>query len=405
MKRYTPLAFLLAAALYISITAFQCGSAEMTSAKLYRDQKQYDKAEASCLKELAKNDKNEEAWYILGQVRYEVKKYAGMNEAFTKALQVSDVHKADVNKYRVAAWASSVNDGVTWFNKGRDSSQYFPQALESFKTAIGIEPDSGKTYQLLGMTYYAMNDLDNAVANYEIALKKRPDLFEVANSLGRIHYMRAAQREAAGDKAGGQQEYSAAARAFEISYNAAPDSIEHILNLLDAYDRSGEPDKALHLTEVAIQHDRNNKLFHYAYGVFLLKRAEADAKAERFASADSGYGASVVQFQNAVDLDPEYTDAIYNLGVANLNWGVMLKSVEDKKAEGAGKGTKGRDSAAETRYKEKFKTALPYLVKSSTLRANDAGLWTTLGRIYAILNMPDKSKEAFQKADALTKAK
>jgi hypothetical protein len=60
MKRFLPLGFLLLALVYFSTTGFQCGSAETTSAKLYMNQKQWDKAEASLVKELAKNDKNEE---------------------------------------------------------------------------------------------------------------------------------------------------------------------------------------------------------------------------------------------------------------------------------------------------------------------------------------------------------
>jgi hypothetical protein len=43
-------------------------------------QKQWDKAEQSLLKEVVKNDQNEEAWFLLGQVRLEMKKYT-KNEA------------------------------------------------------------------------------------------------------------------------------------------------------------------------------------------------------------------------------------------------------------------------------------------------------------------------------------
>ncbi len=404
MKRLAPVMALLAAAAYISTTGFQCGSAEMTSAKLYRDQKQYDKAEASCLKELAKNDKNEEAWFILGQVRYEQRKYAGMNDAFTHALAVSDVHKVDIGKYRLSGWAGSVNEGVGFFNRGRDTATYFNNALEEFKTAIRLEPDSAKTYQLAGMSEYALGDYENAVAFYDTALMKNPGFFDVASSLGRVHYLLASRKESANDAAGATQEYAAAAKAFEQACKAAPDSAEYVLNLIDAYDRSKQPDKAMELTKNAVAREGNNKVFHYAYGVFLLKQAEADAKAENYDAANAHYAECVAQFQKAVDLDPEYTDAIYNLGVSNLNWGVALKTQADKKAESGKKGAKP-SAAEEAAYKDKFRAALPHLVKSTELRPNDATLWTTLGRIYAILNMPDKSKDAFEKADRLAKAK
>jgi len=84
MKRFVPLALLFLAAVYLSSTGFQCGSAETTSAKLYIQQKQYAKAEESLVKQLAKNDKDEEAWFLLGQVRHETRNFIGMNDAYTR---------------------------------------------------------------------------------------------------------------------------------------------------------------------------------------------------------------------------------------------------------------------------------------------------------------------------------
>jgi hypothetical protein len=39
------------------------------------------------------------------------------------------------------------------------------------------------------------------------------------------------------------------------------------------------------------------------------------------------------------------------------------------------------------------------------IRPDDAALLTQLARLYAILNMPDKSRAAFEKADKLMKVK
>ena len=46
MNRFLSLGVAVLALVYVSTTAFQCGSAETTSAKLYMQQKQWDKAEA-----------------------------------------------------------------------------------------------------------------------------------------------------------------------------------------------------------------------------------------------------------------------------------------------------------------------------------------------------------------------
>ena len=122
MKRFIPFGAALLILCYILFTGFQCGSAEITTAKLAMQQKQWNKAEESLMRETAKNDKNDEAWFLLGQVRLELKKYNEMNDAYTKALALSDAHKGDISRNRVAIWAQLYNDGIAQYNKGRDTA-------------------------------------------------------------------------------------------------------------------------------------------------------------------------------------------------------------------------------------------------------------------------------------------
>ncbi len=245
MKRYLPLGLLLLAFVYISTTGFQCGSAETTSAKLYMNQKQWDKAEASLVKELAKNDKNEEAWFLLGQVRLEVKKYAEMNEAYTRALQIGDVHKAEIARNRLAIWAMMYNDGVSLYNKGRDTAEFYQKAIDRFSTGIVMVPDSSGTYYVRALAYYAKQDMKSALADLEEAVKLKPDFEEAARLAGQVHYNMAMERVNAKDEAGSQSEFVLATQAFEKAYTANPNNPDNITNLIDVYERTKNSDKAL----------------------------------------------------------------------------------------------------------------------------------------------------------------
>ena len=391
MKRYLPLGLLLLAFVYMSSTGFQCGSAETTSAKLYMNQKQWDKAEASLLKEVAKNDKNEEAWFLLGQTRLELKKYAEMNEAYTKALQVSDAHKADISRNRLAIWAMMYNDGVGLYNKGRDSSGYYQKAIDRFSTAIMMVPDSAGTYYVRALAYYAQQNMKSALSDLDQAVKIKPDFEEAARLAGQVHYNMGMERSAAKDDAGAQAELLLATQSFEKAYKANPGNTDNITNLIDVYERTKNADKALALTQSAVEKDPNNKVFRYAYGVFLLKQ-------DKFPEA-------IEQFKKAAEIDPRYSDAIYNLGVSYLNWGVNMKAESDKKADAERLQNKGKEIKEDLSYKEKFKEALPYLEKAQEMRPDDLGLLQQLGKLYANLNMVDKSKAAFEKYDRLTKGK
>ena len=391
MKRYLPLGLLLLAFVYISTTGFQCGSAETTSAKLYMNQKQWDNAEASLVKELAKNDKNEEAWFLLGQVRLEVKKYAEMNEAYTRALQIGDVHKAEIARNRLAIWAMMYNDGVSLYNKGRDTAEFYQKAVDRFTTGIAMVPDSSGTYYVRALAYYAKQDMKSALADLEEAVKLKPDFEEAARLAGQVHYNLAMERVNAKDDAGSQSEFVLATQAFEKAYKANPNNPDNITNLIDVYERTKNSDKALGLTRTAVEKDPNNKVFHYAYGVFLLKQ-------DKFPEA-------IEQFKKAVEIDPKYGDAIYNLGVSYLNWGVSMKVESDKKAEAERAKNKGKDVKEDATYKEKFKEALPFLEKAQEIRPDDLGLLQQLGKVYANLNMVEKSKAAFERYDRLSKGK
>lgn len=393
MRRIFPLTVLLLVAVFISTTGFQCGSAELTSAKLYVNQKQYDKAEANLVKELQKNDKNEDAWYLLGQVRMEMKNYNGMLEAYNKALEISDAHKAEISRNRLAVWAMMYNEGVKNYNVGKDSAAAYDKALDQFKTAIGMEPDSSGTYYVAAMAYFAKKDYKNAEQMLQTALEKKPDFGDAAKFLGQVNYQQASERQAAGDSTSAQQYFQKALKPFETAYHANPADPDNITNLIDVYERTRNTDKALELTKSAVEKDPNNKLFRYAYGVFLLKQ--------------ENYAAATEQFQAALKTDPEYADAKYNLGVSYLNWGVKMKEDSDKKveAEVAKNKAKSRDVKADESYKEKFKQALPYLEESVKSRPNDAGLWQSLGRLYTILGQKDKASDAFKKYDEIAKGK
>ena len=389
MRRYFPVALILAATVFFSSTGFQCGSAEITSAKLYITQKQFAKAEESLLKQIAKADNDEEAWFLLGQVRLETKNYPGMNEAYTRALAISDVHKAEISRNRLAIWALSYNEGVNNYNRGRDTATYYDKALENFKTAISMAPDSANTYYVAALAHYAKHDVGGARQSLETALQKKQDYVDAARFLGQVHYYIAQGKTEAKDTVGARGEFAAATKAFESAYKAQPDNVDNITNLIDAYERTNQADKAESLTRDAVQKDPKNKLFRYAYGVFLLKK-------DKFPEA-------IEQFNRSLEIDPTYSDAKYNLGVAHLNWGVTLKAEVDKKSENEKRGSK--TSKEETVYKEKFKQALPYLEESAQVRSDDGALWMQLGKLYAILNMPDKSKAAFERSDKLLKGK
>jgi tetratricopeptide (TPR) repeat protein len=395
MKRVSTLSAMILLFSFTSLAQY------LTSAKLYLRYKEYEKAEASALKATEKDPNEEEAWFVLGQARYELKKYPEMIEAFDKALAIDKTHQTEISNTRRSLWGNSFNAGIRYYNGGKDTAGYYDLAISSFKTAIVMQPDSSANYYVCALAHYAKKDYDGAVTMLNTCIAKDPKKVEAIQLLGQLHSQFARDKTDVKDESGAKEELRKAAAAYEKLYEAAPTNVDNIINLIDVYERAGMGDKAENLTSNCVKTDPKNRVCRYALGVYLLKK-------DQFAE-------SIEQMKALLEIEPEnkdqmYKDATYNLGVAHLNWGVSIKEASDRKIEEARKVQKGKkgktaDIKEDPTYKEKFKSALPYLEKTAEMRPDDANLHTQLGRLYANLNMAKEAKAAFDTADKLLKGK
>ncbi|MEK7250983.1 MAG: tetratricopeptide repeat protein [Bacteroidota bacterium] len=396
MKRFAPLILLFWTVVYIS----SAGAQYLTSARLYLKLKEYAQAEASALKAVAKDDKDEEAWFVLGQARWELKKYSEMIDAFDKAMALKPTYNEEIYKYRLRLWIDSYNAGIGFYNKGRDTAAYYDQAIASFNTAIKAMPDTVSTYYVCALAYYGKKEYNDAIKLLNTCITKDPKKTDAIRLLGQLHLQMGREKKDAKDEAGAMEEHKQAVVAFEKLYEAAPTNVDNIIALIDVYERAGMNEKALNLTSNCVKTDPTNRVCRFALGVYLLKK---DLFAE-----------SIEQLKAVIDLEPDnkdemYKDATYNLGVANLNWGVAMKEAADKKAEEERKAQKGKKKnikeTEDLSYKEKFRAAVPYLEKTAELRKDDATLYQQLGKLYAHLNMAKEAKAAFEAVDKLLKGK
>lgn len=463
MKRSHVMLFFLSALLYSFATmGFQCASPELTSARLYIQRQEWENAIKSLEKEVQKNPQDEEAWYLMGRVKGEIKDFQGMNDAFAKALAISQQHKKDIQDARLHFWAQYFNQGVLNFQKGKDSTEYYDKAVAAFQTAAIILPDSVNTYKNLAIAYLAKGDDTDAIKTMEKALsmqedpliarllgeeyfnigkkhkdsfeEKNRDALEVIRAVDAIHKgmhredvektLGSPDSKEQGKGKKSQEEVwmyekyglkltfvdrllaqKTVTKPFEASidstdyriamdyFNKSIDVLtvaqrmdptnEDILTLLsNAYIAAGKAAVAEETFLKGIETNPGNKFFHYNLGVLRLK-------AEKYEDA-------VKQFSDALKIDPNYENALYNLVVAYVNWGVAMR-------EKAQRGVEGTNKPIDESYKEKFQEALPLLERLLSMRPKDADLWELAGRLYANMNMPEKSKQAFEKSDQLRK--
>ena len=176
-----------AIAALFAFVGFQCSSAELTSAKLYIQNSEWDKAEAQLQKDVNDNPQDEEGWYWLGYVRGEKQDYSGMLDAFHQALKISDAHDKDINNVVLHYWVQFYNQGTKDLQAGKDTSGAYGKAVTAFNNAILLEPDSLMSYKGLAYAYLNMGNNDSAIGPLNLLWTKSKDE-DAAKFLGEIYF-------------------------------------------------------------------------------------------------------------------------------------------------------------------------------------------------------------------------
>jgi tetratricopeptide (TPR) repeat protein len=375
----------------VGFMAFDCSSAQLTGAKLYIQQKQYDKAKEALRIEVEKNPLDDEAWFLLGSLYGEDGDYAKMVEDYDKSTGVSPKYVQQIKESKQYYWATCFNKGVKFFNKAvksekPDSTKIFVDAaIDMFKSTIMIQPDSISGYSNLAMVYVSTNHIDEAVIPLEkiIKLRKSPEAY---STLGQIYIDKGTsfkdeykKTKVVDDSLKSMEYFDKAIQVLQEGKAKYPDNSGLLLKISNAYIFAGKLDVAISAFKEGVAKEPKNQYYRYNYGVVLLNLKQFDD--------------AITQFKEAISIDPEYSSAIYNLAVSYIKWGAAIREAADKKG----------DTADELLIKEKFKAALPHLEKYLTLKPKEPSLWELLGQVYANLGMQEKANDAFKKAEEYRK--
>jgi len=376
MKRALSIILLLSMA--VGFSAFQCSSTELTSAKLYIQQNNLDKALESLQQEVEKNPKSDEGYYLLGYVMGEKGEIDAMLENFAKSTDISNKFAKNIDESKKYHWADGFNKGVQIFNKASKNGDtdsatvIFLKAIDKFNGAIACQPDSADTYKNLAYAYINMGDRDAAIEPYHkvVELTKDEDAYV---QLGDLYVQQGIMLKDSGKEDEGMQSLNKAIKVLEEGKTTYPNSSDILLLLSNSYIAADQLEVAKEAFKEGVEQDPENQYYRYNYGSLLLNAEEYEAAAE--------------QLEKALEIDPEYENAIYNLAVTNVKWGAkMREEMEEKEIES-------------DEYKAKFQDALPLLEKYLTIKEDEGVVWDLLGKVYANLGMADKSIEAFEKAD------
>ncbi|NUM70730.1 MAG: tetratricopeptide repeat protein [Ignavibacteriaceae bacterium] len=387
MRKYSAfIAFALVAIL--SFTGFQCSSTEMTSAKLYIQQKNYEKALEVLTKEVTKNPKSDEGYYYMGVVYIEMEKYDDMLGAFDKCLAISQKYTADVNNAKKKAWVDSFNKGVGFYNKAANtknadsSAMFYDRAIEIFDQATRIAPDSADAYKNLVLIHFNRKNYDAAEGPLLQIIKLEPNA-DSFKYLAAIYNDRANTYKTAYEKskneADNQKYLDVVKKSVEILEKGVelfPNELDLYTTLIEDYDKLGQNEKGLEKIAKAVNDNPTNETYRYIYGYVLFK--------------GNNYEQAIKQFEEAEKIKADFSDAIYNTAVSYLNWGLLIRKAADEKNETTG-----------DMGKSQFNSSLAACERLLKVADKEPKYWELYAKINSVLGNTKAAEDAFKKADEL----
>jgi len=408
MNRRLLLLLLLVIAVFTAIifTGFQCSSSDVTSAKLYLKNENYEKADSSLRKELDKNPANTEAWYLLGYTNLKRGELQKALEAYNRGLATPNVEefRSNIVHDKMYIWQTAVKTGASSFNRisdlqhegggKKDSIAYYRKtATEAFKTAITAMPESSVSYKNLAIAQYSAGDYDGEIATLKEGAGKTKDqsfdtlLVDAYSAKYSDLYQQIQKAEAAGNKTEASSLYTQAFGVISDARKSYPDNPDLRSLEIELYVRSGRANEAKPSILEALQKDPGNKVFNYNFGVLLL---QTDSVKE-----------SIPYFERAIQTDPSYEPALQNAAIAHMRYGDQMK-----KAASDDMGKKGSKAPDNKAYVEQFKIAvkeIQQLINLNEKTQNNADFWELLASAYANANMTKDAEKAIKKADELRK--
>ncbi len=187
------------------------------------------------------------------------------------------------------------NLGLSFFDKGK-----IDEAIEEYQIALRIEPAYEKAHTNLGKAFFDKGRIDEAIEQFQTASALDADSSEPHGNLGAAFV-----RKGWIDKAIEQ---------CQIALKLKPDYVDAHNSLGAAFYNKGWIDKAIEQYQIVLRLNPDYANTHSNLGVIFFNKGQMDKAIEHY--------------QTALKINPDYADAHNNLGNALFKKGQIDKAIE-----------------------------------------------------------------------------
>lgn len=276
------------------LTILGCDSTDMTSAKVYLQQKNYEKAEEMLLAATDKEPMNSEPSFLLATEIYSrTKSWDKVSEFLTKSASIDAKFADKIKLAREKYWVDNFNFGAKGYNalikgEAKDEAELYVSTEKAFLDCISLNPEKPEAYSTLAQVYLFKEEFEKGKEYMVLSVDKNPkDITSLVN-LGLVYF-----REKSYDDALVYMK-----RALEVD----PTNLNAIKQIAFVYDAKGEKETAAAAYINAIEMDPNSTDLHYNLGVLYFQQ-------EKWEDAAS-------EFIKVTEISPTEADALFNAGLA-----------------------------------------------------------------------------------------
>jgi tetratricopeptide (TPR) repeat protein len=355
----------------------------LTAGKLDEAKAEID--EAFRLDEKGKTTTSGKNWYTRGDIYKAIylddsTDYKNLKDDQTLKTAMDSFNKALSLEKENSPYAIFTNQAITQLygmivNRGAElyNENDFKGAYEVFMEALVVSPKDTTALLYGGVAAQQADMLDESITCFQTMADNGDANLDTYKTL--IYLYRAEKED--------QEKALAAVNQALVKFPTAPELVQERITLLILMERSDEAEKEL---STAIANDPTNPLYYFFLGYMKDKSEDVEA--------------AIQNYTKAVELNPGYYEANYNLGVMHLEKG---RAINKELSEMSLKDWEKNEVAYNERAQVHYREALPYFEKAVEIKPDeDLQLLETLEGLYLMLGMKDKAAELEKKIKALS---